>query len=66
MRNMSLCCLGIVSADGVQPDLEKVKAVQAIPTPRNAGQAKHFVGMASYYRRFKKGFSIIARPLIIL
>jgi hypothetical protein len=56
----------IVSADGVKTDPEKVKAVQAIPSPRNAGQARRFIGMASYYRRFIKDFSIIARPLIDL
>ncbi len=31
--------------------------------PRNATEVKSFLGLASYYRRFVKEFSLIAAPL---
>ncbi|KRY64941.1 Retrovirus-related Pol polyprotein from transposon 17.6 [Trichinella pseudospiralis] len=53
----------IVSRDGVQPDPEKIKAVEQWPTPRCAKELQQFLGLASYYRRFVKGFPQLAEPL---
>lgn len=44
-------------------DLAKVVAVREWPVPRNPTEVQSFVGLASYYRRFVKGFVDIARPL---
>ncbi|KAG1930770.1 thy-1 membrane glycoprotein [Pimephales promelas] len=53
----------VISAEGVMADPSKVEAVQAWPTPKTQTEVRSFVGLASYYRRFIKGFAEIARPL---
>ena len=53
----------IVSENGVETDPEKVKTVRDWPIPRNNKEVRSFLGLASYYRKFVKGFSDIARPL---
>ncbi|XP_061427715.1 uncharacterized protein LOC133354681 [Lethenteron reissneri] len=52
-----------VSEAGVHTDPEKVRAVVEWPRPRNLTEIRSFLGLATYYRRFVKGFSEIARPL---
>src|SRR5581483_3630745 len=42
----------VVSADGVKPDQDKVRAVQEYPAPRNLRELRQFLGLASYYRKF--------------
>ena len=68
----SKCCLfqvkvkflgSVVSADGIEPDPDKVKAVADWPTPQNLTELRAFVGLANYYRRHVEEFSKIARPL---
>jgi hypothetical protein len=57
-------CLGhIVSEDGVRTDPEKVAAVKNWPQPKNAKEIRSFLGLCSYYRKYVKGFAMIARPL---
>ncbi|KRZ39220.1 Retrovirus-related Pol polyprotein from transposon 17.6 [Trichinella pseudospiralis] len=57
-------CLGhVVSRDGVQPDPEKIKVVEQWPIPKCSKELQQFLGLASNYRRFVKGFAQIAEPL---
>ena len=52
-----------VSAEGVQPSPDKVKAVVEWPIPQSVRDVRGFLGLASFYRRFIKQFSLKARPL---
>ncbi|KAJ8401943.1 hypothetical protein AAFF_G00375240 [Aldrovandia affinis] len=49
--------------EGIGTLEEKVQAITGWPTPTNQAQVKSFVGLASYYRRFVRGFSSVAAPL---
>ncbi|GBG62566.1 hypothetical protein CBR_g31203 [Chara braunii] len=53
----------VVTRGGLRPDSRKVEAVREAPTPTLLTQVRVFMGLASYYQRFIKGFTTIARPL---
>ena len=53
----------IVSAEGIRVDPAKIEAVVNWKSPRNVIEVRGFLGLAGYYRRFVRGFSIIASPL---
>ncbi|KAL0302541.1 UNVERIFIED_CONTAM: Retrovirus-related Pol polyprotein from transposon.6 [Sesamum calycinum] len=53
----------VVSKEGVQHDPAKVKAILEWEPPKNVSEVRSFLGLASYYRRFVKGFSMVAKPL---
>lgn len=49
--------------NGFQLDIVKVERIQNAHVPRTRKELRCFLGIASYYRRFIKGFSEIAAPL---
>ena len=53
----------IITSDGIKANPEKLVAVKEWATPTNVKHVRSFMGLCSYYRRFIKGFSHIARPL---
>lgn len=55
-----------VSVHGISPQTEKLDVIQSWPTPHCLRDVRAFVGLASYYRRFVKGFATIAEPLTCL
>ena len=52
-----------MSASGIKPDPEKVKAIQSLATPTTVKGVRSFIGMCGYYRRFVPSFAKIAKPL---
>ncbi|GBG74095.1 hypothetical protein CBR_g17806 [Chara braunii] len=53
----------VVTDKGLQLESQKVAAVRDAPVPTTITQVLAFLGLASYYRRFIKGFAAIAGPL---
>ncbi|KAG8499025.1 hypothetical protein CXB51_005407 [Gossypium anomalum] len=53
----------IVSASGIRVDPSKISAILDWKPPRNVTEVRSFLGLVGYYRRFVKGFSMIATPL---
>ena len=56
----------IVSSEGIRVDPTKIEAVVNWKPPRNVTEVRSFLGLAGYYRRFMRGFSVVASPLIKL
>ena len=53
----------IVFAEGIRVDLAKIEAIVSWKLPRNVTEVRSFLGLAGYYRRFVKGFSVITSTL---
>lgn len=53
----------VISAEGIAADPAEVNAAREWQIPKMAFEVRSFIGLCSYYRRFIKGFSKIARPL---
>ncbi|KAG8496961.1 hypothetical protein CXB51_008163 [Gossypium anomalum] len=53
----------IVSGDGIRVEPSKISTIVDWKLPRNVSELRSFLGLASYYRRFVKGFSMIASSM---
>src|SRR5260363_333925 len=53
----------IINRDGITPDKKKIIKIKDFPIPKTLKQLCAFLGLASYYRKFIKRFSKIAKPL---
>ena len=52
-----------VSKEGVKPDPNNIAKIMQWLEPSNVTEVKQFLGIASYYRRFVRDFSDVAKPL---
>jgi len=52
-----------IFAKGIEVEKAKVEIIEKLPPPKNVKGIKRFLGHASFYRRFIKDFSRIAKPL---
>lgn len=50
----------------IQPDGEKVAAIDRLLPPQTRTEVRAFLGLTGYYREFVHGYSNIARPLTLL
>ena len=56
----------IVTPNGFKPNVRNVEAVKKFPVPTTLKELRQFLGLTSHYRRFVKGFAMIAQPLYAL
>lgn len=52
-----------ISEEGVRPGRRKIDAVEKFPQTTDQHKVRQFIGLASFFRRFIRIFSTIARPL---
>jgi len=53
----------LVSERDIEVDKAKIEVIECLPPPVNVKGIRSFLGHASFYCRFIKDFSFIARPL---
>ena len=56
----------IVGRNGIAVDPKKIEKVKDFPIPTNLKELRSALGLFSYYRKFIKDFSKIARPMLVL
>jgi hypothetical protein len=53
----------IVGKDGLQPEVKKIEKIKNMKRPENVTEVRSFLRLYSYYRKFIKDFSKIAKLL---
>lgn len=53
----------VITAHGVSPDPDKIRAVRDFPIPKNKTDVRAFLGLTGYYRKFIEKYSYVAKPL---
>ncbi|KAL4367918.1 hypothetical protein GQ457_05G016100 [Hibiscus cannabinus] len=69
---LSKCCFGaqevdylgyVIAGGEIAMDKGKVECILNWPAPKNIKELRGFLGLSGYYRRFIKGYGVIARSL---
>ena len=55
----------VITAQGIEMDEEKVKAIRDWPTPKLVSEVRSFHGLASFYRRLLKD-KLCSAPVLAL
>ena len=63
MVNRGIVLGHVISNEGIEVDKAKVELIAKFPPPTSVKVVRQFLGHASFYRRFIKDFSKIAKPL---
>nr|GFA80805.1 retrotransposon protein, putative, Ty3-gypsy subclass [Tanacetum cinerariifolium] len=53
----------VINSQGIHVDPAKIESVKDWASPKSPMKIHQFLGLAGYYRRFIKGFSMIAKPM---
>nr|GEV94764.1 putative reverse transcriptase domain-containing protein [Tanacetum cinerariifolium] len=53
----------VIDSSGIHVDPAKIEAIKSWAVPTSPTEVRQFLGLAGYYRRFIKEFSLIAKPL---
>ena len=56
----------VITKEGISMDLDKIRAINDWPIPKDVTGIRSFMGITGYYRRFIEGFSRIAYPITSL
>ena len=51
-----------ISAQGTQPTVDKVKAIQEARKPQDVSQLRSFIGLVNYYSKFLPDVSSVLAP----
>ncbi|GJW96928.1 putative reverse transcriptase domain-containing protein [Tanacetum coccineum] len=53
----------VINSQGIHVDPAKIESIKDWASPKTPMEIRQFLGLASYYRRFIKGFLKIAKPM---
>ena len=52
-----------IDGQGIQPDVDRIKALEMAPRPTSCKELQSFLGFSQYYAKFVPQFAEVARPL---
>ena len=56
----------IISAQGIQPNPNKIAAIRNLKPPSNVREVRMFLGLTGYFQKFVKAYATLADPLYAL